>query len=345
MILHPGILALLCGSGIALLMLLYAAGLGVRILRQWDYRSSSEKQLQLERKTYLVSTIVSYVIGFELLSGLLFIFTVDDIHPLLTGAMCATGSLNANPFGWYALYGKILLFFAGAVWLTLNHVDGRAEDFPLVKTKYALLLALVPLIAGQYALQAAYFLSLDPEVITSCCGSLFSTASSGIAAELAALETRPAMAAFYGSGLLFLVNAFGVLRARSAFPRYLCTLSAALFFPVSIAAIVSFVSIYIYQLPTHHCPFDLLQKNYGFIGYPLYSSLFAGTLFGLLPGLFQPLKKRSSIGPELQQLETKWVYTAMAATLSFLLLASWPVLFSPFKMANHAPFQQIRMIR
>lgn len=338
MILHSGILALLCGSGIALLMLLYAAGLGVKILRHWDYRSYSEEQLRLERMTYLVSTMVSYAVGFELFSGFLFIFTVDDIHPLLTGAMCATGSLNANPFGWYALYGKIVIFFTGALWLTLNHVDNKAENCPLIKTKYILLLFLVPLVAGQNVLQTSYFLELNPELITSCCGSLFSTAGTGLAAELAALEIRPAMAAFYGVGLLFIVSAFSVLRTRAGLPRYLCTLSAASFFPVSIAAIVSFVSIYIYQLPTHHCPFDLLQKNYGFIGYPLYLSLFTGTLFGLLPGLFQPIKKIASIGPELQKLEAKWVYAAMAATLSFLLLATWPVLFGPFKMASYAPF-------
>ncbi len=339
MILHSGILALLCGSGIALLMLLYAAGLGVKILRHWDYRSNSEEQLHLERKTYLVSTIVSYAIGFELFSLFLFIFTVDDIHPLLTGAMCATGSLNANPLGWYALSGKIAIFFAGSLWLTLNHVDGKAENCPLVKAKYIFLLLLVPLIAGQYALQTSYFLALDPAVITSCCGSLFSTANNGLAADLAALEIRPAMAVFYGGGLLSLVSAFSVLGTRAGLPRYLCTLSAAVFFPVSITAIVSFVSIYIYQLPTHHCPFDLLQKNYGFIGYPLYLSLFIGTLFGLLPGLFHPVKKIPSLGSELQQLESKWVYMAMAATLSFLVLASWSVLFGPFKMASYAPLK------
>src|SRR5512145_1672352 len=140
MILHPGILALLCGSILALLMLVYAGGLGVKILRRWDFRSSSEEQLVLERKTYLVSTIVSYALGFEIFSILLFVFTVDEIHTLFVGAMCATGSLNANPLGWYALYAKIAVFFAAALWLALNYLDGRAEDFPLVKRKFALLL-------------------------------------------------------------------------------------------------------------------------------------------------------------------------------------------------------------
>src|SRR5512139_1214780 len=103
MILHPGILALIVGSCIVLVMMLFASAQGIGILKGWDFRSSSEKQLDLERRTYLISSIIQYALGFEILSTLLFIYTVDDIHNLFVGAMCATGSLNATPVGWYAL--------------------------------------------------------------------------------------------------------------------------------------------------------------------------------------------------------------------------------------------------
>ena len=111
MILNPGILALLLGATISFLMLLYATVLGLKILRRWDRQSSSELQLQLERLTYLVSSLVNYAFGFEVVSGLLFVYTLEEIHPLFVGAMCATGSLNANQIGWAALLVKLILFF------------------------------------------------------------------------------------------------------------------------------------------------------------------------------------------------------------------------------------------
>ena len=334
MILHPGILALICGSGVALLLLLYAAGLGVKILSRWDFSSSSENQLALERKTTLVSTLVICALGFEIFSIFLFIFTVDEIHSLFVGAMCATGSLNANPVGWYALYTKIFIFFAGALWLTLNHLDTRAEDFPLVRRKFAFLLLLTPLLGAAFYLQIAYFLGLHPEIITSCCGSLFSQAGNGIAADLAALPVEPTMAAFYGCGLLYLGSALPCLKGESRLFRTLFSLLAALFFFVAGAAIVSFISLYIYELPTHHCPFDILQKNYGFVGYPLYLSLFGGALFGILPGIFQPLKKVSTLAPEIRRLERKWVILSVVFSVCFLLLASWPILFGQLRLVG-----------
>ncbi len=143
----------------------------------------------------------------------------------------------------------------------MNFIDGQAEDFPLTRLKFSGLLLLAPLVALELYLQIAYFLGLHPEVITSCCGSLFSSGGTGVAAELASLPTEPMMVAFYGVGLLFVASAWPCLKWRGGSFRYLFSLLAAAFFLVSLAAIVSFISLYIYQLPTHHCPFDILQKN------------------------------------------------------------------------------------
>lgn len=327
MILHPGILALLAGSGIVLAMMLAATGVGFAVMRRWDFGSSSEEQLLLERKTYLIASIVKYALGFELLAGLLFIYTVDDIHNAFVGAMCATGSLNANPVGWAALLTKIAVFFGAALWIALNAIDQRAEDFPLVKPKYTALMVVTLLVAADLVLTARYFLGLEPEVITSCCGSLFSSADTGVAGDLAALPAKSMMGTFYGSAGLFLCTALAGLFYRNASVSYAVSLFAALLFPVSLAAVVSFISLYIYELPSHHCPFDIFQKNYNFVGYPLYLGLFGGVLFGLLPGLSQPLKKRPSLAPVIERLERKWLILSILLILSFLALATWPVVF------------------
>ncbi len=139
MILHPGVLALLTGTGLVLIMVIYAAATGAFILHHWDFSSSSAGQLALERKTYLVSTLLNYGLAFQIFSTFLFVYTLDDVHTLFTGAMCATGSLNANPVGWFALLLKITAFFLAGLWIVLNMIDQMAEDYPFVKLKYALL--------------------------------------------------------------------------------------------------------------------------------------------------------------------------------------------------------------
>lgn len=333
MILHPGILALLAGSVIVLVMMTYGGALGIRIIRRWDRGSSSEEQLQLERKTYLVSTILNYAFGFEILSTFLFIYTLDDIHHLFVGAMCATGSLNANPVGWSALGVKIVLFFMCGAWLAVNGLDQRSEDLPLVRFKYWGLLPIIPLAALDLYLQLRYFLGLNPEIITSCCGSLFSDAGKGVAADLAALPARPMMWAFYLGAGLMLGTALLCLRSRAGIWRYLHGAAALVFFGLAIAAIISFISMYIYEMPSHHCPFDILQGQFHFIGYPLFASLFAGVFFGLLPGIFHPLRRVGTLADPILRAERTWLKIGAGSTLLFIILATWPVLFGNFIMA------------
>ncbi len=336
MILNPGILALLFGTTIAFVMLLYAAWLGLRILSRWNPQSSSEEQLQLERKTYLVSTIVNYAFGFEIISGLLFVYTVEDIHRLFIGAMCATGALNANQIGWLALLVKIILFFAAALWVHFNRLDQQTEDTPLVRPKYLALLLLTPLVGIDLLLQYSYFSGLQPEIITSCCGSLFSLGNDSVASELAGLPAAATMLAFFLSAGLCLILVVLCFSSQLAIYRYLLFVGSLGLFFISLASIVSFISLYIYQMPTHHCPFDMLQGNYNYIGYPLYGSLFVGCLFAVIPGLSQPLKKYPTLRREIDRYEPRWLLIAFLAIVSFLLIVAWPILFGPFILLSYS---------
>jgi hypothetical protein len=77
MIQHPAILSLLITSAIISAMMLFAGWKGLLILRNWDLRSGSELQLQLERSTYLISTILGSVLIFHVISLFLYIFTAE----------------------------------------------------------------------------------------------------------------------------------------------------------------------------------------------------------------------------------------------------------------------------
>lgn len=235
MILHPGILSLITGSIIVVLMMAYSSFLGAKILKRWDINSSSSEQLMLERKTYLISAIMNYVFGFLILSGFLFIYTADDIYRLFIGAMCATGSLNANPVGWQVLYTKVIIFFLFSVWITFNYIDQRAEDYPMVRLKYKMLILIVPFVVLDAYLQLKYFLGLKPAIITSCCGALFSEGEKGIASSFSSLPAKPMMAAFYTVAGIFLLSAMLSLRFRNSILKY----------ALSVASLI----IFLYQLP------------------------------------------------------------------------------------------------
>jgi len=334
-ILHPGILALLVGSLLTLLIMLKACWLGVQIIHRWDIGSSSETQLQLERKTWLVSTLLNYALGFQILSGILYLYTLEDIHRLFVGAMCATGALNANLIGWLVLVVKALLFFAAAVWVALNRLDQRTEDTPLVRPKYLALLLITPLVALDLYLQFSYFTGLRPEIITSCCGSLFSEQGESVASELAGMPAFEAMKVFFVVISAFFALLIGCLFSRAAVLRSLLFAVTVLTFFAALAAVVSFISLYIYQMPSHHCPFDMLQGHYNFIGYPLYAGLFIGTLFGLLPGICQPLRHHASLRREIDLLEKYWLWTALLGMLTFLLISCWPMLFGSFILVGY----------
>ena len=140
MIFYPSVLALLAGSLLTVSILLYACWYGIEILRRWDIHSGSELQLSLERRTYLISTIMAYALGFQLLSLFLFVYTADHLSSLFSGAMCAAGTLNVNRWGYPTLIMKIVNFLAAGVWLIINSTDNSANDYPLIRKKYALLL-------------------------------------------------------------------------------------------------------------------------------------------------------------------------------------------------------------
>ena len=213
---HPAIMALLITSLIICAMMLYASWYGRQILGKWDLSSGSELQLTLERRTYLISTILSYALLFQILSLFLYIFTADDLHILFTGAMCAAGTLNVNSYGYPTLILKLVNCILAGVWLIINYADTRGYDYPLIKAKYILLGILALLVLLETLLMFRYFGQLKGDVITSCCGSLFSSDKPSIAGDIAGLPhsiMQPVFFAAMGAtlvcGLVFLWNGRG----------------------------------------------------------------------------------------------------------------------------------------
>ena len=293
MLLNPAIIALLFVSLTGTGMVLLASGFALQVVRSWDITSGHEQQLRLERRTYLISTLLTFCFGAELAALLLFIMTAESLSGQFVGAMCATGVLNVNIFGWPVLFAKILIFFAGTTWLVINQLDNQVPDYPLIRFKYGFLLAMVPLFILETLLLFLYFLGLDPDIITSCCGSLFTAEAQGVAAEVSAISPRLALELFAACGALILAT--GLYQQKSGRGGMLFALLAVVGFFVSLMAIISAISLYIYELPHHHCPFCILKAEYGYIGYLLYIPLFTATAAALGSGAMLPASRLPSL--------------------------------------------------
>jgi len=330
-ILHPAVIANLLASYIASFMVVYAAYYGAQILRRWDIQSGAELQLVLERKTYLISTLLTYVFGLQLLSLFLYVFTADTLCPLFVGAMCAAGTLNVNGFGYPTLVLKMVNFLLAGLWLVLNHADNQGYDYPLIKKKYLLLAFIAPFIILETILESAYFLDMQADVITSCCGSLFSSERvTGLGSEIASLPAKPMIWVFYIA--MSITLACGVFFYRKGKGGYLYAALSVLMFVISLVSIVSFISLYIYELPTHHCPFCIIMQEYHYIGYLLYILLFGAVVSGIGIGALIPFRQVESLHSMLSGFIGKLALASVVLYAAFTVLVTYEIISSNLVM-------------
>ncbi len=330
MILHPAVLALIVASALTGFMVLYACWYGARILLQWEIRSGSERQLGLERRTYLISTLLCFAFAVQILSLFLYVYTADRLHGLFSGAMCAAGTLNVNRYGYPVLVLKAVTFLLAGVWLIVNHADTRGYDYPLIRIKYALLLLIAPLVLTDGILEYRYFAGLRADVITSCCGSLFSRDRAGVAGDLAALPSGPMEWLFFAG--MIATAACGIRFNRTGSGGYLFSVVGTLAFFIAVASLISFICLYYYDLPTHHCPFCILQKEYGSIGYALYATLFGGGVAGMGTGALMPFRNRGTMAAVIPPLQRRLVVATLVFYLLFTLMVCCRMLLSPLRL-------------
>ncbi|PIE06686.1 MAG: hypothetical protein CSA74_11145 [Rhodobacterales bacterium] len=323
MIFQAPILALLLVAALAAIVSLWSAGFGLSVLRHWDVASGSRAQIRLERKTELVSTLFGFVMLAELAALLLFVYNADRLAALFVGAMCAVGTLNVNAWGFPALYLKIAVFFTAALWLMLDRADRLGRDYPLAKVKYAAILPMAGLVVASGAVELTYFLGLETDVITSCCSKLFTPVNEGLASEMTGLGPAAALWMLAGTGAV--VAATGAISLVTGRGQIWFAIAGVAMFAVSLAAIVSVISLYVYDHPNHHCPFCLLQREHGYYGYVLYLPLFAGTAFSLGAGVTALFHRVGSLEQSLPAMTRRLVLAGLGGFGLFGLAVIWAI--------------------
>lgn len=285
MFMMPEVLTLAILNLIFLLFSTIAFYLSVTIVLQWDKFSASPLQYKLEKQSYLAATIIKYMFFIKIPLFMFFIFTLDKISFVLPGAMCAAGVVNATIYATPLLFLKILNIYLFAYWILLDAEDMKQEAQPYLKLKFIMFIFLYFLLLGEIFLETINFLSIDVTSVVDCCGTIFSTNSHTYISYILGASPKMQLTLFYGVFLMMLVSA---IRKN----RYLLSFLNIFFLAIALMTLISFFGTYIYELPTHHCPFCLLQEDYHYVGYLLYAVLFLGTFNGISVGFVEFSKEQ-----------------------------------------------------
>jgi len=333
MVLSPPILALLVCSAAACGLTISAAAAGLSAVIGWDHDSSRQRQLLRERRWFLVEASLRLILALQLLSLLVFVATADHLKTLFTGAMCAVGSLNASPFGMPALAVKIAAFIVCGLWLVTDRASAAAASTGLVRFKAAFLVFLSCVLVADNVLQIRYFADLDPEIITSCCATVFDPDAGGVAAGIAAFPVRSSKIAFFGG--LVLTVAAGLWAIRRHGMTFVYSILAAALGLVTVAAVITWIAPSYYELPSHHCPLCLLAADHGYVGYPLYLFLAAAVIAGAGSGLVRALRSIDLQHCIRINEERRLCVVSLVSFAAIAVIAVWPLVTSPFRLEGY----------
>lgn len=322
MLLHPAILTLLLCSALLFAVALGVSGAGLTVMVGWDPERADRRQLARERRALLAESGARLMLAVQLLTLFLFVATAQHLHSLFTGAMCAAGTLHASRFGYPTLLVKIAVFLLAGLWLIAHRATKQAVSIGVVRFRYLSLLVVVAALAGENLLQWRFFTGLDPEVLTSCCATIFDSNASGVGAELSAVPVTEGLIALLLAAALTLLLAWRLLARRGSPAGF--SLLALTLGGLSLAGLISWVAPAVYELPTHHCPFCLLTAEHGFIGYGLYLSLAVAVLAGGGTGLVGSLRRLDAAGEIEATAERRLCIVSLAGFLVFSALALWP---------------------
>ena len=250
----------------------------VFILKNYQKNTATQDQYSLEKTSYLVVNVINIALITKILLLPFFTYTLNKLSNIIPGAMCGAGVISANSYGEPLIVLKLFLLIITMLWLILNAEDLRSYNFKYFKTKLWFFSLIYVLALIEVVLELLFFTALTTEVPVLCCATIYVTSQDANPLPFN-ISTLQLILSFYLTYFLILFSAYFK-------KRYLLLFLSILFTYISYLSIVYFFSTYVYQLPTHKCPYCLLQSEYYYIGYFIYSSYLLALLYSLSSLLF-----------------------------------------------------------
>ena len=285
------ILARVAQAAVFTCLCLAGAVLGQRLVRRWQAGQSSEQQLALERQAELVASVMQVALILGVLGLGLSVLVSDHLVGGIRGAMCAFGVLASTRTGFYGLLASGLTAAACGLWVVLHRFDLRLRTPVLTRRKFAWLLPVGALALGDLALVVTFAWQLDFKVIASCCSVWVDAAVVHNSPMVQLLAPVPAGLLGAGAAAAAAIAAAVVVRRPGPAAVWVASgLSAA--GPVAVLpAVLGVVAPHALGTPTHLCPFCLFHLQGGGLGWPLFGSLFLGSVTGMGLGVVELNRK------------------------------------------------------
>lgn len=273
-ILSPEVIVLFLLDFLLLVFNSIALVIAYKIYRNFNLSDTSQNQYKLEKQSYLASYIIKFSLSLKIIFIIFFIYTIDKLSIIIPGAMCAVGVTSASDYGFILLIIKVLNIFLYGFWIIINNIDMQDENYPYTKSKFKYFIYIYFFFLAEIILQSLYFFDINPQELVSCCSTVFNEETVSLVGQITNIPNYISVPIFYG---LFLIILYSVIRKK----LFLNGIANFFFLIFSLITLTSFFGTYVYELPTHHCPFCLLQKEYNFVGYLFYIFLLLGTFFGI----------------------------------------------------------------
>lgn len=273
---HPLGLAVIAGDVVALILLILASITSARLVTGWRPGAPTRKQLLLERRAEASSIQGRCAAGIFLLSSLLLVITVAAVlPPIVPGAMCGTGVVEATGgLANRALALRLLALGLLGAWQLTDRLDRSAPSSPLGALPARLLLLATPIAAVAALDTAAALGSLDVGTPVDCCAVVYDQVVSVAEATRTwglSDEVWTWLTVVLGALLIPAALWAGAARGRPA--TSLLALFALAWVPVAAVAMVRVFSAYHYGVLHHHCPWCLFLAEHRLVGYAVFGAL------------------------------------------------------------------------
>jgi hypothetical protein len=182
--------------------------------------------------------------------------------------MCGAGVIKANAYGNPLLTLKIIILFLSGGWLSVNSIDLKEKNYPYLTLKLWFFIVIFLFLSAEFILDILYFTHIETSNPVTCCSVIFGQVGGANGLPFG-LDISKLLMLFY---LLFALVVLTVVSHMTL----LSILASLLFGMVAYDAVVYFFGTYIYELPTHQCPFCMLQDHYDYVGYLIWGLLLFG---------------------------------------------------------------------
>jgi len=274
-------------SETVLYILLFIAFIStIGLLKKWNFDIFTSEQFVLENRSYLVMTIIFFVMMLKVVLLPYFVYTIDNLSDLIPGAMCGAGVIKANEYGNPLLALKIIILFLSGLWLSMNSIDLKAKNYPYLKLKSWFFIVIFLLLSGEFILDILYFTHIETTNPVSCCSVIFGQ-TGGANGLPFGLDIPKLLILFYLLFTLVILTTLSEMVVMSI-------IASVLFGVIAYYSVVYFFGTYIYELPTHLCPFCMLQDHYFYVGYLIWGLLLLGLFLTIDTAIMKSFFNRSA---------------------------------------------------